>query len=394
MILLIKANMDIISIFGNYYHSYVKYIDLKNVNIKEIPKEIQYLTQLTKLDLSFNIITKIPKEIQYLTQLTELYLTINKIITIPKEIQYLTQLTVLNLGMNNIEVIPKEIQYLTQLTRFSVSANNIVVVPKEIQYLTHLTELNLSQNKIKEIPEEIQYLTQLTILDLSINQIQSIPIQMTQLINLREFECHNNPIEYIPPNVQRFLNIIINNGGNIHNIYNDGQNVHNSSINKSIKQSIENLLALNTSKFNLNYLNDTILTTNTKEALVEYCEDKSIHSILNVTFDEVLKQIMFHILSFDQKTQEEIKKRMNEEMLDAQCKCFTGRLSRLVNVLSGYSELVTIHISEAEEIGNIISINREKYGTNLEELKKTVVNELKERGYDDEIIDEWIKYIE
>jgi len=38
-------------------------------------------------------------------------------------------------------------------------------------------------------------------------------------------------------------------------------------------------------------------------------------------------------------------------MDDGICKCFTGRLSRLVNSLSGYSEKVSIKISSAEEIG-------------------------------------------
>ena len=37
-------------------------------------------------------------------------------------------------------------------------------------------------------------------------------------------------------------------------------------------------------------------------------------------------------------------------------KCFTDKISRLVNCLSGYSDKVEIKISENEEISNIISI--------------------------------------
>ena len=60
--------------------------------------------------------------------------------------------------------------------------------------------------------------------------------------------------------------------------------------------------------------------------------------------------------SLSMDLQIEIQKRMNEEMLDSECKCFTGRISRLVNCLSGYSDKVVIQISENEEINNIISV--------------------------------------
>ena len=56
----------------------------------------------------------------------------------------------------------------------------------------------------------------------------------------------------------------------------------------------------------------------------------------------------------------EIQKRLNEEMQESECKCFTGRISRLVNCLSGYSDKVKIKISENEEISNIISIIMKK----------------------------------
>ena len=53
----------------------------------------------------------------------------------------------------------------------------------------------------------------------------------------------------------------------------------------------------------------------------------------------------------------EIQKKLNEEMQESEYKCFTGRISRLVNCLSGYSDKVEIKISEYEEISNIIAIS-------------------------------------
>ena len=82
-------------------------------------------------------------------------------------------------------------------------------------------------------------------------------------------------------------------------------------------------------------------------------------------------------------------------MQDSECKCFTGRISRLVNCLSGYSDKVRIQISETEEIGNIISVIMNKRGLKtIENLKEEVSIALKERGYADEKIVEWLEYIE
>ena len=93
--------------------------------------------------------------------------------------------------------------------------------------------------------------------------------------------------------------------------------------------------------------------------------------------------------------QKEIKQRLNEEMQESECKCFTGRISRLVNCLSGYSNKVKIQISESEEIGNIISVIMEKRGIKTTEtLKEEVRVALKERGYIETKINEWVEYIE
>ena len=93
--------------------------------------------------------------------------------------------------------------------------------------------------------------------------------------------------------------------------------------------------------------------------------------------------------------QVEIQKRLNEEMQDRECKCFTGRISRLVNCLSGYSDKVCIQISENEEINNIISVimNKREMKT-IEILKEEVREALTERGYNIDKITEWLEYVE
>jgi hypothetical protein len=127
--------------------------------------------------------------------------------------------------------------------------------------------------------------------------------------------------------------------------------------------------------------------------LIEYSNCTDIHTQLECTFEELLNAIFYEINSFELEKQISAKKRINEEMLDGLCMCFTGRISRLVNSLSGLSEKVSIKISENEEISNIIILANKKY-KKIEEIKDYVKKEMKERLYNDSIIEEWLSYID
>ncbi len=402
-----------INIFGKEYNLDTQKIILMYENIKEIPKEIKFLTQLTQLKLYINKIKEIPKEIQYLIKLIELNLYHNDIENIsseihflphltdlsfeknlikeiPKEIQFLTQLTKLNLSYIQIKEIPKEIQFLTQLIELRLNYNYIKEIPKEIQFLTQLTHLDLSFNFMKEIPKEIQFLTQLYLFNIYNNQIIELPLEIINLRNLIVFYYHDNPIENL---LNPIINRFINRNNQIYNIHNDTQNVHSSSIQQSIKDSIFNLLKQLKGPYKYNYLDDSILTQRTKEQLIEYSNYTDIHTQLKCTFDELLNAVFYEINSFELEKQISTKKRINEEMSDGLCMCFTGRISRLVNSLSGLSEKVSIKISENEEISNIIILANKKY-KKKEEIKDYVKKEMEERLYSESIIEEWLSYID
>ena len=141
-------------------------------------------------------------------------------------------------------------------------------------------------------------------------------------------------------------------------------------------------------------LTNIYLDNESKSLIFEYIESKEVHSILNITFEELLLNVYSMILS--SKDKEEIFKIMNSEIKDSNCKCFTGRLSRLVNCLNGFDENIKINISDNEQIGNIILLIREKYPLidDLDKVKEEVRKELSDRGYSAEIIDSWVEYIE
>ena len=212
---------------------------------------------------------------------------------------------------------------------------------------------------------------------------------MTQLY------LQGNPIENtLNPIIQRLLQRI-QNKTNKKTIYSDTQNVHSSSIQQSIKTSIHALMNYYHPERVLTYLDWIELDKKTKEIITEYMDCKDVHTMLDITFKELFIAIVIEMEKLSPDLQKEIKQRLNEEMQESECKCFTGRISRLVNCLSGYSDKVKIQISESEEIGNIISVIMEKRGIKTTEtLKEEVSVALKERGYIETTINEWLEYIE
>ena len=125
----------------------------------------------------------------------------------------------------------------------------------------------------------------------------------------------------------------------------------------------------------------------------------TVHSLLLLTFSEVLWFIIQTIINdFKIKEQEGIFKILNQEILDADCKCFTGRMNRVINCLNGFSPLVNINIKDGEQIGNIIILVKNKLELTgvytIEQHKIEVEKELLERNYDIETIKTWLEYID
>ena len=188
-------------------------------------------------------------------------------------------------------------------------------------------------------------------------------------------------------------------------MYNDEQNVHNSIIQKSFIDSINlitsriDLPRFNHEQLQNNIINDNILTYECKTQLLEYCDDVTVHSLLLLNFPEILWFVLQTIsFDFNSEIQNEIKKILNQEIKDSDCKCFSGRIIRVVNCLNGFSSLVSINIKDSEQIANIIFIIKEKLETmdkySIQYHKELVESELTERGYDNDVIQLWTSYIE
>lgn len=391
---------------------------VRDNNLTCLPPEIGLLSSLTFLNCADNLISQLPPEIGKLTNLVDFMVYGNKLVELPPEIGLLTSLKYFYCSLNALTTLPHEIGELRSLVYFDVcenkitnlphafkniqslrflfiSGNDMTLFPVEITSLYRLENINISSNKITTLPSEIGLLGSLIYLNVSSNNLTTLPPELVNCQLIENLWYDENPIEYIPPNVYRIFTAQKID----HTIYTDSQSVHASSIQKSIHQSIIALLSTNPS-FNFDemlqqIMIDDVLSNETKQCLVQYSDDTNAHSILQITFGELLVAVWNRIIS--NKYSSEIKKVLNSEMSDSEHKCFTGRLSRLVNCLNGFESDVVINISDSERIGSIISNiktrleAKNEYTPTKHCLEAQI--QLLEIGYSDEIIKDWLSHI-
>jgi hypothetical protein len=372
---------------------------LNDNKITKLPESICELTNLKHLILSMNRISKLPNCIEQLQNLLRIEIRNNLLSSLPIGIVRLQNLKVLELDNNEFEMLPDDIVDLQQLKTLSVSNNHLIMLPLSMGNLRNLEYLNVSNNNLDSIPNSIGMIGTLEYLDVYHNHLLTLPATLASVGNL-EIMFEENPEIILPMRLQR---VLVNNVVKNHNrgVYGDAQNVHDNTLQQSIKDSIKRLVEsdqpMNYEQVMKSIANDPILTETVKATLSTYASDPDIVSVINVNYLEILVAVWNRIVINENSV--EIKLRLNQEIMD--CKfgdvCFTGKISRLVNCLSGFDDIVDVRISDAEQIGIIISLVKERL-TNENmytvDLHKSIVRDrLHELNYPDDIIDTWISFI-
>jgi small GTP-binding protein len=166
-------------------------LDLFNLDLTELPKEISELRHLKELDLSSTQIQDITV-LKQLTQLTILDLSSTQIqdITVLKQLTQLTSLSLYNTKIQDISFL-KDLTQLQELFLNNTQIQDISILKE----LTQLISLDLSGSQIQDI-SILKELTQLISLDLSGSQIQDISI-LKELIQLEFLNLSINEIQDI-----------------------------------------------------------------------------------------------------------------------------------------------------------------------------------------------------
>jgi hypothetical protein len=301
----------------------------------------------------------------------------------------------------------EDLSMYKQLKHVTICSNNLSVVPI-LPNTGQLNYLDVSMNQITEIRNLPDTITQLYINNNRIRRIDAFPTNVN-LINMWE-----NPLRRFPENLllcrslysiyfhyteiemtameMRFLEERTNytpvermrRSGAV-DVYTNGQNVHTSSIQKSFLKSCQNLL--------LDKIPDQAFTGTgnviADRILREFFENSERHCILYITFGELFQKVWNRIATQkNDETRYELIKRLREEILDAEAKCFMGQITRLLNVLVGFYDDICIEIEESEQIYAKIQANRirNNNAVNVGEL----VNDLREIKISEEKINEWV----
>lgn len=227
---------------------------------------------------------------------------------------------------------------------------------KKLKYID-LNSNKLTNNGLKNLVNLIvQNNLQLEYLDISDNNFNRLPAELALIPNsLTKFYYLNNEIDFVPLNVSRWLNRFQEQQNS--QIYRDTQNVHNRIIQDCVVKSMFRIMNAgdpyyNSETLNEIILNDNILTEKCKLSLIRYSQDNFVHTSLNLTFSEVLCYVFSRIRI--NENSKGIKEILNQEMLDSENKCFTGRITRLINCLNILDPLVKINLlSDNQQINNI-----------------------------------------
>ena len=224
---------------------------LKNISIREswltkIPEWLGNLSNLEILNISECDIKDISYNFNKLQKLKELIFDDIRTTIDLFYIVKIKNLEKLNLSYNDIIHIDIMCE-LHNLRYLSFSSCNIKYIPNKINKLVHLIVINFNNNHIENIPNNLYKLTNLKFLNLERNNIDYIPVNILNLNNLTHINILYNPIIN---NLQNIHALVI---GFLHrthgldyeqnNIYNNKQNIHASSIQKSTRQSIINILS-------------------------------------------------------------------------------------------------------------------------------------------------------
>ena len=223
------------------------------------------------------------------------------------------------------------------------------------------------------------------------NQITSLD-PLVYLIHLSDLRSDGNPLQIQTIQVQRFLDRL-NRVNRDSSIYHDKQNVHDITIQKTVCQSIHNLLKDPKPDFSVDNIINSALDIKTKNLLIEYCQDNCIHSIHLITYAELFGYVWNRIINSPYK--EELFRILEEQISESECKCFTGRFNRTLSILVGFYDDIKIEISDQSRIGAIILVCKDKIiPYNTEEHRKLAYQELISIGYNESEIKLWLDAID
>lgn len=135
----------------------IEQLAINDCDLAEVPLALSQLTNLLRLDLSFNQITNLPDICGSFGRLRVLNITTNCISQLPPSFSMLTALQELSSSLNELTQVP-DLSNCTALQELSLKYNQIRSLPDYLTRLTQLTNVSLKNNPLQqeEIPEALK----------------------------------------------------------------------------------------------------------------------------------------------------------------------------------------------------------------------------------------------
>uniref|UniRef100_A0A8C7LCN8 Erbb2 interacting protein n=1 Tax=Oncorhynchus kisutch TaxID=8019 RepID=A0A8C7LCN8_ONCKI len=174
-------------------------LELRENQLKMLPKSMHKLTQLERLDLGSNEFTEVPEVLEQLTGIKELWMDGNRLTFLPGMLGTLKQLSYLDVSKNNLEMVDEQICGCESLQDLLLSNNALTQLPGSIGSLKKLTALKVDENQLMYLPDSVGGLAALDELDCSFNEIEALPSSIGQCVSIRTFAADHNFLTQLPP---------------------------------------------------------------------------------------------------------------------------------------------------------------------------------------------------
>lgn len=222
---------------------------------------------------------------------------------------------------------------------------------RNLRNLPTKSELDIRlQNLSYEIYNDPNY-TQLTheLMDTALEMGTSLPAVETQRNLFREYE------RQIPSKTSKPLQDLYS----LKMITEDSQNVHHTSINEHVKTVVKLITTdypPQTSAWSIlkSELQKRYSWKSTNQETLKFIYENPCGFTIGITLKQLAISVFLFIANQPEEPREQLYQRLNEELDEMRGKCSTGHLSRLVNVIQGFSDRYTIHIRPEQEIKSFI----------------------------------------
>lgn len=174
-------------------------IDLSANSIRKLPPEFGLCVKLQDVNVRYNSMTTIPPELGSCGGIQTLDMSYNEIEgMISETIGQMTNLRRVNLSFNRITHFPRSVIGLIEITSINVEKNRVSTLPDTFTTMNRLVDVDFSMNEFSRFPIELRSMQSLQVLSLKGNIISLLPRNINEMSFLSKLDLGSNKLVALP----------------------------------------------------------------------------------------------------------------------------------------------------------------------------------------------------